>query len=88
MLWQTILASVFNSELITISTTEGAAFGAALLAAVGVKNWEDIPSACRQAVKITGSTQPNTIEVEAYTKSYALYRELYPALKASFGKMD
>ena len=34
-LWRQILASVLEAELVTVNTTEGAAFGAALLAGVG-----------------------------------------------------
>jgi xylulokinase len=34
-LWLKILASVLEVELVTVNTTEGAAFGAALLAGVG-----------------------------------------------------
>lgn len=86
-LWRQILASVLEAELVTVNTAEGAAFGAALLAGVGAGNWADVPSACRAAVKLTGSTLPNPADVQVYRKSYALYRELYPALKASFEKM-
>jgi xylulokinase len=86
-LWRQILASVLEAELVTVNTAEGAAYGAALLAGVGAGDWPDVASACRAAVKITGSTQPNAAQVDVYYRSYALYRELYPALKASFGKM-
>ena len=83
-LWRQIMASVMNAELVTVNTTEGAAYGAALLAAVGAGAWPDVVSACKAAVKITGRTQPDLAEVEAYRKSYSLYQELYPALKPSF----
>ena len=85
-LWRQILASVLEAELVTVNTTEGAAYGAALLAGAGT--WPDVPSACKACVKITGSTSPNAAEVDVYRKSYAIYRELYPALKPSFGKMQ
>ena len=45
-LWLQILANVFETELVTVNTSEGAAFGAALLAGVGVGNWKDVNSAC------------------------------------------
>jgi len=87
-LWRQILASVLEAELVTVNTTEGAAFGAALLAGVGAGNWPDVITACRAAVKITGSTLPEVAQVDVYRKGYSLYRELYPALKASFAKME
>ena len=86
-LWRQVLASVLEAELVTVNTTEGAAYGAALLAGVGAGAWPDVVSACKAAVKITGSTMPDSSQVDAYHKAYSLYQELYPALKSSFWKM-
>jgi len=86
-LWRQIMASVLNAELVTVNTTEGAAFGAALLAGVGAGGWTDVVSACKSCVKITGSTLPDPAQVDVYRKSYEMYQELYPALKSSFAKM-
>ncbi len=86
-LWRQILASVLDAELVTVNTTEGAAYGSALLAGVGAGAWSDVVSACKACVKITGSTLPDSSQADAYRKSYSLYQELYPALKSSFGKM-
>ncbi|RPI91193.1 MAG: xylulokinase [Chloroflexi bacterium] len=86
-LWRQILASVLDAELVTVNTTEGGAYGAALLAGVGAGAWRDVPSACKAAIKITGSTSPDLAQVETYRKAYPVYRELYPALKPSFDKM-
>jgi xylulokinase len=86
-LWRQILASVLEAELVTVNTTEGAAYGAALLAGVGAGAWKDVPTACRVTVKITGSCQPDEEQTDLYRQFYALYGELYPALKVSFWKM-
>src|SRR5687767_5470327 len=87
-LWRQILASVLEAELVTVNTTEGAAYGAAILAGVGAGIWEDVPSACKICVKITGSTLPDPSEVEVYGKAYPIYQSLYPALKSSFKQMS
>ncbi|MCI0552376.1 MAG: xylulokinase [Anaerolineae bacterium] len=87
-LWRQILASVLETELVTVNTTEGAAYGAALLAGVGAGAWTDILSACKTSVKITGSNLPDPSQVDDYSKSYVLYQELYPALKSSFRNMS
>jgi len=87
-LWKQILASVLNAELATVNTTEGGAYGAALLAGVGSGAWNDVVSACTACVKITGSTLPDPAQVDAYRRYYAIYRELYPALKESFERMN
>jgi xylulokinase len=86
-LWRQILASVLNAELVTVNTTEGAAYGAALLAGVGAGGWSDVKSACKSCIKITGSTLPDSLQADVYKKSYSLYQELYPVLKSSFAKM-
>lgn len=86
-LWRQILASVLEAELVTVNTAEGAAYGAALLAGVGAGSWLDVPSACKTAVKITGSTRPDAAQVTAYRLAYPLYQGLYPALKSSFNQL-
>jgi xylulokinase len=86
-LWRQIMASVLDAELVTVNTTEGAAYGAALLAGVGGGAWSDVPVACKSSIKIKGSTQPDPSQTEMYQKAYSLYRELYPTLKESFAKM-
>jgi xylulokinase len=86
-LWRQIMASVLDAELVTVNTSEGAAYGAALLAGVGAGAWTDVPSACRAAIQITGSTQPEPAQVAAYRRAYPIYQELYPALKPSFARI-
>jgi xylulokinase len=86
-LWRQILASVLGSELVTVNTTEGAAFGAALLAGVGAGAWADVLSACRETIQVTGQTAPVPGDAQAYENAYRIYRDLYPALKSSFASM-
>lgn len=81
-LWRQILADVLNTELVTVNTGEGAAFGAALLAGVGAGAWPSVDDACRQVVKLTGSTAPQAETAARYESVYGYYRQLYPALKA------
>jgi xylulokinase len=87
-LWRQILASVLEAELVTVNTSEGAAFGAALLAGVGAGAWADVPSACKATIRLTGQTLPDDEQVKAYRKMYPLYQELYPVLKSSFAKLS
>lgn len=80
-LWRQILADLLGAELVTVNTTEGAAFGAALLAGVGAGAWQDVPAACRVAIQITGQTRPQGVDYERF---YHNYRQLYPALQGLF----
>lgn len=80
--WRQILADVIGAPLVTTNSTEGAAFGAALLAAVGAGIYPDVGAACAAAIRLTGETVPNP--AADYARPYAAYRGLYPALKESF----
>ncbi|MBK5107152.1 MAG: xylulokinase [Anaerolineales bacterium] len=82
-LWKQILADTLGVELVTVNTTEGAAFGAALLAGVGAGLYSSVPEACQQMIALTGSTSPSRAQV-AYQDFYPQYRALYPALADHF----
>lgn len=81
IVWRQILADVLGVELVTVNTTEGAAFGAALLAGVANGTWVDVPSACEQTIEVTERVTPNTQNVQRYEQMYQQYEMLYPALK-------
>jgi len=83
-IWRQILADVLNTEIVTVNTTEGAAYGAALLAGVGAGIWPDVDAACDRTIRITGSTMPDLDNARIYTTYHHRYRELYPALKPTF----
>lgn len=83
-LWRQILADVLDAELVTVSSTEGAAYGAALLAGVGAGNWDTVPQACKETIHTLESTTPNKKNLAIYADAYQRYRALYPALKPSF----
>ncbi len=85
-LWRQILADVLGAELVTVNTAEGAAYGAAILAAVGVGAFESVPDACAQLVRVTGQTAVSE-ETAVYNHHYQLYRQLYPALQPLFQQL-
>lgn len=85
-LWRQILADVFETEITTVSVTEGAAYGAALLAGVGAGVYDSVAEACQAAVLVTGSTLPGPA-ASVYADFYPRYRALYPALAPHFETM-
>jgi xylulokinase len=82
-LWRQILADVLETEIATVSTVEGAAFGAALLAAVGAGWYPAVEVACQSSITVRPSAEPGP-DVPAYQEAHAVYRELYPALAPTF----
>lgn len=83
-LWRKILASIFNLPVATINVTEGAAFGSALLSAVGTGQFNSVIEAAENIVKITDVTEPEPEWVKVYEELYPLYRKLYNDLKDDF----
>ena len=83
-LWRQILADVMDAELVTVNTTEGAAYGAALLAGVGAGRWASVAESCAATVRPVERTAPISANVAIYERAYAQYRALYPALKPIF----
>jgi xylulokinase len=86
-LWRQILANVLDAELVTVNVVEGAARGAALLAAVGSGHWPDVASACDQVIKLSETIPPDAFQAAKYRGLYSIYQGLYPALKSNFQKM-
>jgi xylulokinase len=82
-LWRQILADILQAEVVTVNTAEGAAYGAALLAATGAGAFQNVQSACDATIQITGSVKPGK-DVAEYERLYPLYRGLYPALTSTF----
>ena len=82
-LWRQILADVLGAEIATPATTEGAAFGAAVLATVAAGQHESVPAAVGALVEVRPLAQPGA-DAEAYADRHAAYRQLYPALAPIF----
>ena len=81
--WRQILADVLGAELVTTSTTEGAAYGAAILAAIGSSWFHDVPEATDALVRTSHAAEPGPAAA-AYAEVHAVFRELYPALAPTF----
>ena len=82
-LWRQILADILEAEIATVDTTEGAAYGAAVLAAVGAGWYADVESATTALVKAVPTALPGP-DVARYREFRQVYRELYPALYPTY----
>jgi len=86
-LWLQMQSDIYNAKVVTTNVTEGAAFGAAVLAGVGAGVYEDVSEAARVIVKNTGEANPGK-EAAIYADYYPEYRALYPALKDRFESIN
>jgi xylulokinase len=86
-LWRAILASVLATPLESVEASEGAAYGAALLAGAGVGVWPNVASACTATVQPGEITAPHAEWQAEYERLYPVYQSLYPALKPTFAAL-
>lgn len=82
-LWRQILSDVLESEIATVPTEEGAAYGAALLAAVGAGWYPTVEQATAALVTVKPAETPSD-DVGLYREAHTRYRALYPALSPTF----
>jgi len=85
-LWRQIIADVSGASIKTVRTVEGAAFGAALLAGVGIGIWPSVQEAVR-CVETVDVTAPGA-DRAAYLTAHESYRALYPALRDTFSGLN
>lgn len=82
--WRQMVADIFGIPVVTIQGSgEGGAYGAALVAGVGVGVWPDIVTAAGSPVEET-RTLPDADTMRRYEEVYKVYDALYAALKPTF----
>ena len=80
-LWRQIQADVYGRPVDTVEADEGAAFGAAILAAVGTGRWSSVDAACDALVRGAAVTRPRPEVVAAMNDRYSAYTRIYPAIR-------
>ena len=78
-LWRQIQADVYGRPVQLLAAEEGGAFGAALLAGVGVNAWPSVEAACAATVKVAHTIKPK--DAVAMDEAYTKFRRIYPALR-------
>lgn len=80
-LWRQIQADVYNQPVESVEAEEGAAFGAAILAGVGVGAWGSVEEACENVIRVDRQIDPDPDSADRLERNYQAYRLLYAALK-------
>jgi xylulokinase len=81
-LWRQIQADVYDHEVEIMEAEEGAAYGAAILAGVGVGLWPSVDAACETAVRVAQRMQPISGNVSILRSQYDAYTRIYPAMRS------
>ncbi|GAG92769.1 unnamed protein product, partial [marine sediment metagenome] len=66
---------------------EGPAFGAALIAGVGVGVYSSFAEAVNRIIKVKKTIVPRIQNTEQYNNYYQLYKKLYYSLKENFKEL-
>jgi len=83
-LWRQIQADVYAHEVEIVAAEEGAAYGAAILAGVGVGAWSSVDEACDRVVRVAARIALDPTNSRTMQRSYPIYRKIYPALHQLF----
>lgn len=86
--WRQMLADIFNCNVRTIESEEGASLGAAILAGVGSGIFESVESACERYIHKGKEIKPDGENHRIYSRYYDIYGELYDDLKNSFKRLS
>ena len=87
-LWRRILANVLNLRLESPASEQGPGMGGAMLAMVACGIFPDVETACRTLVRISSAVEPEAGLAEKYEKRYRQFKQIYPALKELFPKLQ
>lgn len=86
-IWGKIMCNVFGIQVGMPEITEGAAYGAALLAMVGCGEYRSVKEATETCTRIKEHIEPMKSLSMLYDDRYIVYKGLYPALKNIFKKL-
>ena len=86
-IWQQILADILGEEINLLNVEEGPAFGAALIAGVGVGTYSSFAEAVNRIIKVKKTIIPRIQNTEKYNQYYQLYKKLYYSLKENFKEL-
>ncbi len=87
LFWRQLMADVFGIPVAVTNSTEGPAFGAAILGGVAGGAFRSVAEAADALVHVTGRVHPEPATVERYRQVHGVYRGLYADLKSRFREL-
>jgi xylulokinase len=79
--WLQIRADILGRPVRTLKVREAACLGAAILAGAAAGIYSSVDEGIARTVRLGQTYEPNPAAVERYAGRYAVYRNLYPALR-------
>jgi xylulokinase len=87
LFWKQMIANIFGYPVLTVNSTDGPAYGAAVMAASGVLQ-QDISELCERWIQIVERVEPERHQQAQYENYYEIYRSLYPTLRTSMHQLN
>lgn len=87
-LWRNIQTNAYQTPATLLNTAEGSAYGAAILAGVGIGIWSTVQQACEACLQETDRTIPDQKLISKYSQARQVYDDLYPAFKPHFASLS
>jgi len=85
--WVQLKADILGLSVATVETDEPGCLGAAMLAGVGAGIYPDIAAAQALASRIGVTVDPDPARHRVYDERFAAYRDLYPVLHETLGRI-
>ena len=79
--WLQLKADMTGKEVVTLGVSECGCLGTAILASVGIGEYNSVDEAVELLVSEVDLFQPDPEMHEKYAERFAIYSDLYPTLK-------
>ena len=85
--WRQLQADIYKKPLVLTNSSEGPAYGVALLAGVGTGVWKNVEQACRASIETVKKIPVDKKSAAFYDKYYGVYAKLYGDLKNRYAEI-
>ena len=85
--WRQLQADIYQQNIVLTNSSEGPAYGVALLAGVGTGAFKSVEQACKSAISQTAKITPQKKTAALYARHYEVYRKLYGSLKDRYAEI-
>lgn len=87
-LWKKMIANIMDLKVDVIESEEGPAMGGAMLAAVACGEYASVEEAAAKIVRVVDTVEPDAELAARYEARYQQFRQIYPACKELFDKIQ
>lgn len=86
--WRQLAADIFGVPISRCSSRSGSAYGAVILAAVGIGWYSSVKEAVDAWIDTTDHVTPSLVNHEKYNAYYSIYKKLYSSLSEANAELD